>query len=56
MAKEPPRVLVGVRLPVALARRLKVEAARRATTTQTLVEEAVRTYLAPRREVRRGTR
>ena len=50
------RVLVGVRLPVPLARRLKVEAARRGTTAQTLVEHAVRTYLARGKEGTRATR
>jgi predicted DNA binding CopG/RHH family protein len=46
VTKEEPKVLVGVRLPESLARALKVEAARRGTTVQALVEEAVRTFLA----------
>lgn len=44
------RVLVAVRLPVTLARALKVEAAKRDTTAQALVEEAVRALLARRKE------
>jgi hypothetical protein len=45
MGGKSERVLVGVRLPAPLARTLKVEAARRDTTVQALVEEAVRAYL-----------
>lgn len=37
--------LVGVRLPVALHRRLKVEAVRRGLSMAALVEAAVRSYL-----------
>ena len=44
------RVLMGVRLPASLARALKVEAARRDTTVQALVEEAVRVFLARRKQ------
>jgi len=44
MAKGTTRVLVGVRLPVALARRLKVEAARRGVTMQELIETAVTAF------------
>lgn len=50
VAKAPVRVLVGVRLPEALARDLKVEAAKRGTTVQALVEEAVRLLLARKKE------
>jgi hypothetical protein len=51
------RVLVGVRLPAALARQLKVEAARRGTTAQAMVEAAVTTFLAAaRKEAHHGTR
>ena len=46
MPKGEPKVLVGVRLPESLARALKVEAAKRGTTVQALVEEAVRALLA----------
>lgn len=46
MGHKAKRTLVGVRLPETLARSLKVEAARRGTTVQALVEEAVRTLLA----------
>ncbi len=42
----PARVLVGVRLPVQLARRLKAQAARQGTTTQALVERIVTAFLA----------
>ena len=49
MSRTPPqRVLVGVRLPVSLARALKVRAAQRDTTVQALIEEAVRALLARR--------
>jgi predicted DNA binding CopG/RHH family protein len=50
MAKEPPKVLVGVRLPESLARTLKVEAAKRGTTVQTLVADALRAFLARKKE------
>ena len=39
------RVQIGVRVPVALARELKIVAAQRDTTVQSLVEEAVRALL-----------
>lgn len=39
------RVLVGARLPVPLVRQLKIEAAKRETTLQDLIEEAVRAVL-----------
>lgn len=45
MGHKAKRTLVGVRLPETLARALKVEAARRGTTVQALVEEAVRAFL-----------
>ena len=45
MRRSEQRVLVGVRLPVPLARALKVAAARRETTIQALIEEAVRAFL-----------
>lgn len=45
MARPTTRVLVGARLPVALVRALKIEAVRRDTTMQALVEEAVRAFL-----------
>lgn len=49
MRRTPPqRVLVGVRLPVTLARALKVRAAQRDTTVQALIEEAVRASLKRR--------
>jgi hypothetical protein len=48
MAKST-KVLMGVRLPAPLARALKVEAARRDTTVQALVEVAVRAFLARRK-------
>jgi len=48
MAKATPRVLVGVRLPVVLARRLKVEAVHRGVTMQTLIEAAVTAFLSPK--------
>jgi hypothetical protein len=38
-------VQIGVRVPVALARELKIVAAQRDTTVQSLVEEAVRALL-----------
>lgn len=39
------RVLVGARLPTSLVRQLKIEAAKRETTMQDLIEEAVRAFL-----------
>jgi hypothetical protein len=48
------RVLVGVRLPVALARKLKVAALRRDTSVQALIEEAVVALLRPSQEARHG--
>jgi len=49
MARDVERVLVGARLPVTLARQLKIEAARRDSTVQTLIEEAVRALLGKTR-------
>jgi predicted transcriptional regulator len=45
MGSKAKRVMVGIRLPVALARALKVEAAKRETTTQALAEKAIRAFL-----------
>jgi len=50
MGSKAKRVLVGVRLPAPLARTLKVEAAKRDTTSQALAEEAIRAYLTRRKE------
>lgn len=44
-AEKDDRVQVGVRLPAPLARRLKVEAAKRDTSIQDLVEQAVQLFL-----------
>jgi len=44
------RVLVGARLPATIARALKIEAAKRGTTVQALIEEAVRNLLGRRKE------
>ena len=54
MGRKASLVLVGVRLPPTLARLLKVEAAKRSTTTQALVEAALRAYFG--KAVTRGTR
>ncbi|MGD0483799.1 MAG: ribbon-helix-helix domain-containing protein [Gemmatimonadales bacterium] len=48
------RVLVGVRLPVALAHKLKVVAVRRDTSVQALIEGAVVALLQPSQEARHG--
>ena len=50
MAGIPQRVLIGVRVPVSLARRLKVTAAQRGTSVQALVEAAIRAFLGTRRK------
>jgi len=50
------RVLVGARLPAALARRLKVEAARRGSSVQAIIEKAVREHLATKRTTPRAPR
>ena len=50
------RILVGVRLPVALARQLKVVAARHSTTVQALIEQAVVAMLRPSPESDKGAR
>ncbi|HJQ65576.1 MAG TPA: ribbon-helix-helix domain-containing protein [Gemmatimonadales bacterium] len=52
MGSLPERVLVGVRLPVPLARQLKVRAAEQDTTIQALIEEAVRAFLQRRTKER----
>lgn len=46
MAGKGKRVLVGVRLPVTLAKRLKVKAAQHDTSIQALMEDAVLAGLA----------
>ncbi len=48
MARKTRRVLVGARLPAALVRALKIEAVRRDTTMQALIEEAIRAFLGQR--------
>jgi hypothetical protein len=48
MARAVERVLVGARLPVTLARALRIEAAKRDTSVQALIEEAVRRLLKGR--------
>lgn len=50
VARSTERVLVAARLPASLARQLKVTAAKRGTTVQALLEEAVRLLLAQRKE------
>jgi plasmid stability protein len=56
MTGPPERVLIGVRLPVPLARRLKVTAAQRGTSVQALVEAAIRAFLGTGRRPSRGTK
>jgi predicted DNA binding CopG/RHH family protein len=52
MAGSLQRVLIGVRVPVGLARQLKITAAQRGTTVQALIEEALRAFLG---KGKRGT-
>jgi predicted HicB family RNase H-like nuclease len=49
MAAREGEKLLGVRVPLTLHRRLKVEAARRAVSMAELVELALREFLAPKR-------
>jgi predicted HicB family RNase H-like nuclease len=49
MTQRTQRVLVGIRLPVALHRALKVRAAQNKLSVQEMVEQAVRQYLTKMR-------